>query len=252
MPAPPAPINSDWIVLPDEPLQPTLRCWWTRPAVAAPRGAVLVLPEVFGLNSWVRSLADRLALAGYAALALPIFARSAPGLELGYDEAGLVEGRKHRDLVSADACLADASRAIAWLQQQPGLEGRGVGCVGFCFGGHLAMLVATLPQVAICLDFYGARVSSIRPGGGAPTLEVVPQIPGELICLVGDQDPLMPAAEIEAIATALAASGSTHRRDLVVLPGAGHGFMCEQRSDYDASAAQQGWSLMLDALQRSL
>ena len=56
------------------------------------RGAVLVLPEVFGLNGWVRRVADRLAGEGYAALAMPIFERTAPGLELGYDAAGLAAG----------------------------------------------------------------------------------------------------------------------------------------------------------------
>lgn len=245
-----------------------LRCWWALPQDRAPRAAVLVLPEVFGVNGWVRSVAERLAGEGYAALALPIFARTAPDLELGYDEAGLREGRRHRDAVSAGAFLADARAAIAWLQAQPGLEGRPVGCVGFCFGGHLAMLAATLPEVAATCDFYGARVSSFRPTGVAgdgssgsgpspePTLAVVPAIPGHLLCLAGDADPLMPAEELEAIAAALAAAQVGRpegpERRLVVLAGAGHGFMCEARADYQATAAAQGWAGMLELFERAL
>ena len=141
-----------WVTL-AAPGAPDLRCWWSAPA--APRGAVLVLPEVFGINGWLRSVADRLAAAGYAALVMPIVARTAPGLELGYDAASLAEGRLHRDQVSAEGCLADARRAIAWLQQQPGLEQRPVACLGFCFGGHLALLVASLPQVALTCSCYG-------------------------------------------------------------------------------------------------
>jgi carboxymethylenebutenolidase len=231
-----------------------LRCWWARPAEQKPRAAVLVLPEVFGLNAWVRRVAERLAAEGYGALAMPIFARTAPDLDVGYDAAGLAAGREHRDQVSADGFLADSRAAIAWLQAQPGLD-RPVGCVGFCFGGHLAMLAATLPQVAATCDAYGARVSSFRPGGGEPTLAVLPQIPGHLLCLVGDQDPLMPAEERQAIAAALAADAERRpqlERRLIVAPGAGHGFFCEARADYHPEAAAQGWRVMLKLFSRRL
>ncbi len=147
-------------------------CWWSVPeqellgGSQGLRGAVLVLPEVFGLNGWVRSVADRLAGEGYAALAMPIFERTAPGLEVGYDAAGLAAGRVHRDAVTAETFLADAQRAITWLQhqklgQEPGLEiGLRIRCVGFCFGGHLALLAATLPAVRATCAFYGARAIS--------------------------------------------------------------------------------------------
>ena len=226
-----------------------LRCWWSLPVGHTPRAAVLVLPEVFGLNAWVRSVADRLAAAGFAALAVPVFARTAPDLELGYDEQGLLEGRRHRDAVTAGQVLADLDCAIAWLQRQPGLEGRPVGCVGFCFGGHLAMLAATLPQVVATCDVYGARVSTFRPGGGDPTLSVLPRVHGHLLCLAGAEDPLMPPEELAAISSALAAArradpARTARQ--LVLAEAGHGFMCEARADYRPDAARQGWVAILE------
>ena len=246
-------VEAAWVVLPPAPSEPELRCWFARPSPPQLcRGAVLVLPEVFGLNSWVRALVERLAAAGYAALALPIFARTAPALELGYDPAALAVGRQHRDQVTAAGVLADARRAIAWLQQQPGQSGKSVACVGFCFGGHLSLLVATLCEVALTCDFYGARVSSFRPGGGPPTLELMPAIAGAVLCICGETDALMPPQELAALAAALEASGSPQRRELVVLPGAGHGFMCEQRSDYNPEAAARGWSLLLEALEASL
>jgi carboxymethylenebutenolidase len=210
---------------------------------------------VFGLNGWVRSVADRLAAAGYAALAMPLFARTAPDLELDYDAAGLEEGRRHRDAVTAGQVLADLDCAIQWLQRQPGLEGRPMGCVGFCFGGHLAMLAATLPQVAATCDFYGARVSTFRPGGGDPTLALLPAVRGELLCLAGANDALMPAAELAAIDRALAAARTAEpgrRLHQLVLPEAGHGFMCEARSDFQPEAARQGWAAMLELFGRAL
>jgi len=192
---------------------------------------------VFGLNGWVRSVADRLAGEGYAALAMPIFERTAPGLDVGYDAAGLAAGRVHRDVVAAEIFLADAQRAITWLQhqklgQEPGLEiGLRIGCVGFCFGGHLALLAVTLPAVRATCGFYGARVSSFRPGGGAPTLAVLPQIPGHLLCVCGDQDPLMPLQELQAITAALAADAAA-------------------RQDNPGSAL--GWHEMLALFEKSL
>jgi carboxymethylenebutenolidase len=113
------------------------------------------------------------------------------------------------------------------------------------------MLVATLPQVALTCDFYGARVSSFCPGGGPPTLARVPAILGDLLCICGDQDPLMPPDELQAIAAALVPTGDGRRRQLVLAPGAGHGFMCEARADFHAAAAERGWSTLLQAL-RSL
>ena len=243
-------VRAEWVSLEASGVHP-LRCWWARPAEGQPRAAVLVLPEVFGVNGWVRSVAERLAAAGYAALAMPIFARTAPDFETGYDEAGLALGREHRDAVSAQGLLADATHAIAWLRAQPELAGKGVGCVGFCFGGHLALLAATLPGVLATCAFYGARVSSFRPGGGAPTLEVLPQIGGHLICCCGDQDPLMPPEELAAMDAAIAAvQAAGLDRRLVITKGAGHGFMCEARGDFHPEAAQKGWAEMLALFER--
>lgn len=256
-------IQAEWVTIPvpEGPgVAPTrMPAWWARPAAGlAPRAAVLVLPEVFGVNGWVRSVAERLAGAGYAALAINTVARTAPDLQLGYDDAGLVAGRTHRDQVTAQQLLADAATAASWMRAAHGPQGlaaKPLGCVGFCFGGHLAMLAATLPQIAATCDFYGARVSSFRPGAAetaSPTLAVVPQIPGRLWCFCGDADPLMPAAELAAIETALTAanggrpaSEAQARHRLLVAAGAGHGYMCEARSDYHPAAAEAGWQAML-------
>jgi carboxymethylenebutenolidase len=257
-------IHADWAPIPtsDGTLDGTMPAWWARPASAAPRAAVLVLPEVFGVNAWVRSVADRLAQHGYAALAISTFWRTAPDLDVGYDAEGLAAGREHRDRVTADHLLRDAAAAAAWLRQThaaDGLADRPLGCVGFCFGGHLAMLAATLPEVAATCDFYGARVASFRPGGGPPTLEVVPQIPGRLWCFRGDADPLIPADDNAALAAALtAANGGVDCRNpqarhrLLMAPGAGHGYLCEARADFQPAAAAAGWAAMLELFAQTL
>lgn len=236
--------------------------WWARPAGVAPRAAVLVLPEVFGVNAWVRSVADRLAEQDYAALAISTFSRTAPNLDVGYDAAGLALGREHRDQLTADQLLADVAAAAAWLQQAhagDGLAERPLGCVGFCFGGHLAMLAASLPVIAASCDFYGARVASFRPGGGPPSLAVLPQIGGRLWCFRGDADPLIPAEELEAVQAALTSANAgldcrspQARHRLLIAPGAGHGYLCEARADFQPQAASAGWEAMLQLFAEAL
>ncbi|MCP9885388.1 dienelactone hydrolase family protein [Synechococcus sp. ATX 2A4] len=226
-----------------------LRCWWAAPTSPG-RGAILVLPEVFGINAWVRSVADRLALEGYAALAVPLFARTAPALELGYGADDLAEGRRHKDRTSSAELLADLDGACRWLQQRTGAGL--LGCVGFCFGGHASLLAASLPQIAATADFYGAGVASGRPGGGPPTLDVLPEVTGRRWCFCGRRDPLMPAAEQAAIGAALRQADPEGARHRLIELEAGHGFMCEARPDHDPEAAAAGWQGMLELFATTL
>lgn len=251
---------ASWLQLdPRRPDQVPLRCWWARPADGPPRAGVLVLPEVFGINGWIRSVTQRLAEAGYGALAVPLYARTAPELELGYGPEELALGRSHKERTRTDQLLSDVGLAADWLQQQLPSPAAGLGCVGFCFGGHVALLAATLPAVAVTVDFYGAGVASGRPGGGPASLELVPSINGTLLCICGDGDPLIPPEDVAEIETALSAANAArvlaavpappHR--LVLLEG-GHGFMCAARPDHRPEAAAAGWSLLLDSFEQGL
>ena len=204
----------------------------------------IVLPEVFGVNAWVRSVADRLAAQGYPALAVPLFSRTAPDLELAYDPSDLAEGRRHKDATTADQILGDVSAALRWLRAR--YPEAAIHLVGFCFGGHAAFLAATLPGVEHAFDFYGAGVSRMRPGGGQPSLNLLPKIEGRLSCVFGTADPLIPAEDRKAIEAALSkVDPSGHRLRYVQCVGADHGFMCEARSSFSPQASAQGWRLLL-------
>ena len=75
-----------------------------------------MLPEVFGLNAWVRSVAECLAAQGYPALAVPLFSRTAPDLELAYDASDLAEGRRHKDATASEQIVADVAAAVSWFR----------------------------------------------------------------------------------------------------------------------------------------
>lgn len=249
----PAVAESHWVSIPPHnPGEVPLRCWWSPPS-GTPRAGLLVLPEVFGVNGWVRGVADRLAGEGYGALALPLFSRTAPALDLDYSPESLAEGRSHKERTRAAELLRDLDQARRWLQGSlavAGAPGAPIGCLGFCFGGHVALLAASLAGIAASCDFYGAGVVSGRPGGGPPTLDEVAGVRGRLLCVCGKEDALIPPRDVEALRQALSAANADrlasaqrpHR--LLVVPG-GHGFLCDQRSDYHRESAALAWGEML-------
>ena len=143
------PSGSDWVEVLNGPVR--LRCWWAEPQTnendidskSFAKRVHNVLPEVFGVNAGVRSVADRLAANGHSALAVPLFARTAPDLELAYEKSDLVQGRRHKDATTTDQILSDVAEAVAWLRAcHPQAA---IHVVGFCFVGHAAFLAATLP-----------------------------------------------------------------------------------------------------------
>ena len=232
-----------------------LRCWWSMPAaskgnkgeIPSIKRVIIVFLEVFGVNAWVRGVADRLAAEGIPALAMPLFARTAPSLELGYSDADLALGRQHKDATTSAQILSDVSVAIGWLRAR--YPKAAIGVVGFCFGGHAALLAATLAEVDTSIDFYGAGVSRMCPGGGSPSLTRLPQVQGRLIALCGTADPLIPSEERAAIQAAFYEQDpQAQRMRCLSLDGADHGFMCEARSSFHPQASAQGWSVLLDAM----
>ena len=242
--------HSGWIQLADSAVP--LRCWWAEPRLSGndnefktcKKRVYIVLPEVFGVNAWVRSVADRLAAQGHPALALPLFARTAPELALAYEPSDLAEGRRHKDATTTEQILADVAAAIAWLQLR--CPDAAIHVVGFCFGGHAAFLAATLPEVAETVDFYGAGLSRMRPGGGEPSLALLPQIQGRLTCVFGTADPLISVEDRDVIGAALRQTDPVGQRlRCLEWAGADHGFMCEARSSFDPQASARGWRLML-------
>ena len=105
-----------------------------------------MLPEVFGVNGWVRSVADRLAAAGVPALALPLFARTAPGLDLSYSDQDLAEGRRHKDATTVDQIFADVS--VAMVGFKSAVRGERFTLWGFVLAAMQPLIFMALVLVA--------------------------------------------------------------------------------------------------------
>ena len=190
-----------------------------------PKGGILVIQEVFGVNPHIREVTDGYAAQGYAAIAPAIFDRAEKGVELGYDEEGMGRGiaLAFNELDMANT-LQDLAATVAELKQYGN-----VGAVGYCFGGLLAYLSACqVDGLACSVGYYG--------GGIVNALDQNPKVP--TILHFGELDAHIPMAEVEQIKAA-------KPNIPVYVYHADHGFNCDHRSSYDQPAAEL-------ALQRTL
>jgi carboxymethylenebutenolidase len=187
-----------------------------------PKGGVVVLQEIFGVNSHIRSVADDYAAQGYLAVAPATFHRVKQGVELGYGPDDMAAGSALKAAVEglpAPGVMPDIQAAIDRAAQ-----GGKVGIVGYCWGGLLTWRAAcTLNGLSAAAPYYG---------GGMTTPDEVarkPKVP--VLAHFGDQDHWIPLNSVEAFKKA-------HPEVQVEVYHANHGFNCDQRGSYDAPSAK--------------
>jgi carboxymethylenebutenolidase len=188
-----------------------LMAWRSDPA-AAPKGAVVVLQEFFGVTGYIREVCDRFAALGYVGLAPALFDRVERGAELEYSHEGMKRGDALRAKVTVEQSLADVQAAIDYGKQ----FGK-VAVVGFCWGGSLAFLAAArLKGPAAAVGYYGGWVAKYA--------EEKPRVP--TLLHFGETDFTIPVADVEKV--------KQLRPDvtLYVYP-AGHAFDCTSRKHFD-------------------
>jgi carboxymethylenebutenolidase len=194
-----------------------------------PRGALVVVQEIFGVNSHIRSVADGYAADGYLAIAPALFDRVERNVELGYTPADRQRGSALKAAAGNDKPLLDVAAAIEHARR----AGK-VGIVGYCWGGLLCWLTAcTLDGLAASVSYYG--------GGMTDHAQLSPRCPA--MAHFGELDAHIPLAGVEAYQAAQPGVA-------VHLYRAQHGFNCEQRDSYDAPSAQLARERTLEFLRR--
>jgi carboxymethylenebutenolidase len=218
----------------------TMGGYLARPADADRRPAVLVFMEIFGINSHIRDVVERVAREGYVALAPDFFHRTGPGVEYGYDDEGMQKGMALLGQLKADEMIADARAAESYLRSRTDVKGDRIGAMGFCIGGHMTYLTACTTGVSAAAAFYGGGIAAPQgPGGAESTVSRTPGIGGRILCLFGADDGMIPQDQVETIRQALTDAGTDY--EIVVYPGADHGFFCDQRATYNEAAAKDAW-----------
>ncbi|MHC5725722.1 MAG: dienelactone hydrolase family protein [Nostoc sp.] len=200
---------------------------------------VVVLQEIFGVNVHIREVTERIAKLGYVAIAPALFDRVAPGFETGYTPEDMETGKSYAMQTQASELLSDIQLAIDYLKNLPQVKKDGFGCIGFCFGGHVAYLAATLPDIKATASFYGAGIATRTLGGGAPTLTRTREITGSLYAFFGKEDASIPSEQVDEIEAELEKYKIPHR--VFRYDGAGHGFFCNLRASYNPKAAADAW-----------
>ena len=217
----------------------TLPVYVAMPDGNGPFGAVVVLQEIFGVNIHIRDVTERIAREGYVALAPALYHRQAPGFETGYTPDDIQVGREYKVKTKADELLSDIQATIDYAKTLSQVKGGGVGCIGFCFGGHVAYLAATLQDTVAISSFYGAGIPDTAFGPGPVALDRTPQITGTLHCFFGTEDASIPAEVVEQIRAALKQASIDYQ--IFEYEGANHGFFCDRRGSYNSDAAADAW-----------
>lgn len=221
--------TTETVSTPDGPMQLTV----ARPATGNGRGIVLI-QEAFGVNEYIEEVAERLAAAGYLAVAPHLFHRTGDPV-VGYTDYDKL--MPHMQALSEQGLLDDVDAAMAWLSEA-GVTPASTGIVGFCMGGTVAFLTAVRRSIGAAVTFYGGGVGQGR-FGMPPLVDMAGELGAPWLGLYGDLDKGIPVEDVEALRTA--AKGAPVPTEIVRYADAGHGFHCHVRPDYDEPAATDAW-----------
>jgi carboxymethylenebutenolidase len=198
----------------------------------APKAAVVVIQEIFGVNHHIRAVCDRFAGNGYTAIAPSIFDRIEPNFQSGYSPDEIAVARKFVANPDWTAMLRDTQAAIDAVK-----DIGPVGIIGFCLGGSVAYAAATkLSGLSAAIGYYGGAV--VRFADDKPT------VPTQLH--FGEKDTGIPLTDVEII------RGKRPDVEIFIYPGAQHGFGCDERASYDKPSADLAKQRSLDFFAKHL
>jgi len=181
------------------------------------KGGVVIVQEIFGVNSHIQDVCDQYAANGFVAIAPALFDRIMPGITLDYEPGDVQQGVKYKMQIEDGQALADIDAAAKVIA-----DAGDITVIGYCWGGTLAYLSACrLKSIKKAVGYYGGQV--------AQNIGETPNVP--VLLHFGDQDGSIPMDAVESVKSALP-DVPVH-----VYP-AGHGFNCDRRASYDAASAK--------------
>jgi carboxymethylenebutenolidase len=197
----------------------TLKAYIAEPP-GAPRGAIIVVQEIFGVNSHIKRTTDDFAAEGYVAIAPAMFDRLERDVDMGYTADTVTKGRALKAKITTEMAMADLAAARDHLvAYDPGLK---IGVVGYCWGGYVTWLAAAhLDGIACAVPYYG--------GGMLEQQDLEPRVP--VMCHFGDKDAILPVDKVREFA-------AKHPSHTFHIYAADHGFNCDDRGSFDAAAAK--------------
>jgi carboxymethylenebutenolidase len=257
-------INTSYVKVPNDGLE--INAYLAQPAQNGTFGAVIVFPEIFGINSNIRDITELIAKQGYVAIATAMYQRIAPGFEadfsaedVGFSPEAYRLGLEYYQQVKYQEIFSDIQATITYLKTLPNVKDNAIGVIGFCFGGHVAYMAATLPNIKATASFYGGGITTSSYGEETPTINRTSEIKGTIYAFYGTRDTLVSQEETEQIEAELKKHQINHR---VFRYDAGHGFFAgffkdkypfmEQHPSYNPDAAPDAWKHVIELFQNHL
>ena len=211
-----------------------MRAYTAFPSSTGPVPGIILLQEAFGVNHHIRSVADRLAAAGYAVVAPELFHRTAaPGQEFAYSDFG--SAMLHYNAINNEDLTADLQASYGWLQSQALVKADKIGSIGFCLGGRVSFLANAVLPLAAAVSYYG--------GGSHTIADRAKDLHAPQLFFWGGLDAHISKAEIAQVTAAVEAAGKPFIS--TVISYADHGFHCDERPSYNAEAAAEAWAMTL-------
>ncbi len=213
-----------------------------RPASGGPAPIVVCISEVWGVHEWVRDVTRRFAKAGYYAVAPELFKR----------EGGVAQIPNIQDIlkivlaVPRKQLLGDIAATVDWAKKRPGARADRAGVTGWCWGGSIVFQVAaTNPDMKAAVAWYGMPARP-HPDQPAPVtgFDVAKDIKIPLLSLSGEQDTSASPADVRKMGELV--KQHNPNVEVVVYPGASHGFYADYRPSFNAAAAADAWKRCTD------
>jgi carboxymethylenebutenolidase len=197
-----------------------------------PKGGMVVIQEIFGVNHHIRAVCDRLANEGYVAVAPAMFDRFKPNFECGYTPDEIAAARALVGNIDYDKAMKDVDAALGDVK-----AAGPCGITGFCFGGTVSFLSACkLNGLKAAISYYG--------GGIAKNADEKPKCPVQMH--FGEKDAGIPMSDVETI------KQKQPQAEVYVYPDAAHGFHCDERASFNKDASAVAWKRSMEFLAKNL
>ena len=211
----------------------------SEPANGSGPGLVL-LQEIFGINPFLRNMADQFASEGYVTLVPDLFWRMKPGIVLGYDDESLKQAFDYYGRFDVDLGIKDAAASIDALRAMAQCSGK-VGALGYCLGGKLAYLTATRTDADCCICYYGVGIEE--------SLDEISNISCPMVLHFAENDSFVPPQAVEQIRQAFSSFDDV---EIYSYPDLDHAFATPGRDSYHEQAAEMAYARSIDMLRKSI
>jgi carboxymethylenebutenolidase len=215
----------------------TFSGYLAEPSQGSGPGLVL-LQEIFGINDYLKSMADQFAEEGYVVLVPDLFWRMQPDVVLGYSREDFSKALAFNERFDDAKAIDDIRAAIHTLRATPAQQGR-VGAVGYCLGGRLVTLAAATGDLDCAISYYGVGLDK--------HVDLITNLPCPMAFHIAENDALCPPP---ARAAVLAAIAQNSKIEQYVYPGCDHAFATPGRDSYDKPAAMMAYSRTLALLRK--